>query len=294
MKHLLPEYLVLILLLLSCNNNQSRSNDSEGVSNIVSEKGRYLTDCLDSSINDDNIGFNGVVNSYGEGYGNDSLCTASTVIKGTGQTIKDNKSQGNPLSQKELKCLMDRISSKWQALEKDNPLYQNIYKISLNERAIIVGLLINTPYWQHKFSKELYDAPYIEFVGSSSPTPIKTVVDSVVNIPGIRLNADKRSYHTTSETATFTLSNETDREITFGTFYIVGYQGDDGIWYMLPNDGVWESILLGVDPYGSYSMTAYLHPQLNQLKAGTYRFYKQIAIQGKRAKVWIMTEFHLQ
>lgn len=293
MKHLLPEYLVLILLLLSCNNNQSRSNDSEGVSNIVSEKGRYLTDCLDSSINDDNIGFNGVVNSYGEGYGNDSLCTASTVIKGTEQTIKDNESQGNPLSQKELKCLMESISSKWKALEKDNPLYQNIYKISLNERTITVGLLINTSYWQHQFSKELYESPYIEFVGSSSSIPVKTVVDSIVNIPGISLNADKTFYHTTSETATFTLSNETDREITFGTFYIVGYQGDDGIWYMLPNDGVWEDSLLGVDPHGSYSMTVDLHPQLNQLKAGTYRFYKQIAIQGKRAKVWIMTEFQL-
>lgn len=89
------------------------------------------------------------------------------------------------------------------------------------------------------------------------------------------------------------LSNDSKENIEFGVKYIIGFKGADNQWYRLPHPGIWQDMGIVLMPSGKYEIKAAMNPRLNNNKAGTYRLYKQIRLDGNKDNVWLMTEFQL-
>lgn len=195
----------------------------------------------------------------------------------------------NP-SAKELEELQNFISDRLEHLE-NNPLQQNVWGIALSIDAVQVLMAINSPYWLSEFRKNISSSPYIKFDGPSTPKPISELVDTIIAQTVIKLQPDSSSFSVNSKYATFTLSNDSKADIDFGVEYIIGFKGTDDQWYRLPRPGIWESLGIVLMPTGKYEIKAAMNPRLNNNKAGTYRLYKQIRLDGM--KVWLMTEFQL-
>ncbi|MDE7420885.1 MAG: hypothetical protein K2N35_11825 [Muribaculaceae bacterium] len=196
-------------------------------------------------------------------------------------------------SEKELKDLQSLILDRLREI-KGNPLQPNIYGIGLLPDTVEVYLEINTKYWQNEFRKYISNSPYIKFSGDSKPTPISELVDSVVELDNVKLLPDRHSFSVNSKTASFTLTNESENDISFGEYYLIGYKGNDGLWYRLPNPGMWHDIGIELKPTGKYTFDASLTPLLNNNQPGAYRLYKSIRFEGEKKKVWLMTEFILE
>lgn len=197
------------------------------------------------------------------------------------------------LTAKELENLQNLISDRLQQLDKNNPLCRNVWGCGVLIDGVQVSMAINTPYWQGEFRKYISDSPYIKFDGPSRPKAIAEIVDSVSELPGVRLRPDSVSFPVGSEYAMFTLENGSDRNLDFGVDYIVGYLGADGVWYRLPNPGFWYSLGIYLKPTGRYGIKASLHPALNRNRPGTYRLYKKVSFEGEKDFKWLMTEFIL-
>ncbi len=196
-------------------------------------------------------------------------------------------------SEKELKELQTMILDRLQQL-KGNPLQANTYAVGLLPDAVEVYLEINTAYWQNEFRKNISKSPYVKFSGDSKPTPISEIVDSIVKPSDITLRPDKHSFPANSKSASFTLTNDSENNISFGEYYIVGYRGEDGKWYRLPHPGMWNDIGIELKPTGKYTFEAALTPLLNNNQPGVYRLYKYIRFEGEKSKKWLMTEFVLE
>lgn len=196
-------------------------------------------------------------------------------------------------SEKELKDLQSLILDRLQEI-KGNPLQPNIYGIGLLSDAVEVYLEINTKYWQNEFRKSISSSPYIKFSGDSKPTPISELVDSVVEPNNVKLLPNKPSFTTNSKYATFTLTNESENNICLGEYYLIGYKGNDGLWYRLPRPGMCDDIGIELKPTGKYTFEANLTPSLNNNQPGVYRLYKQMRFEGEKHKIWLMTEFILE
>lgn len=208
-----------------------------------------------------------------------------TVIRA--DTIIDHKP-----SSKELEELQNLISDGLSRL-KNNPLQQNVWGVAVLADAVVVSMAINTPYWRNEFRQYVSNSPYIIFDGPSKPQPISELVDSVSNLPEIKLYPDSAHFSANSAFATFTLVNDSDKNIDFGVKYIIGFKGEDGMWYKLPHPGIWLDMGITLTPTGKYAIKAALNPKLNNNIPGIYRLYKQIRFEGEKNEVWLMTEFIL-
>ena len=198
----------------------------------------------------------------------------------------------NP-SANELEELQTFILEKLKDL-KGNPLQQNICGIGLLPNAVEVYMAINTPFWHREFRKYLSDSPYVKFSGPSKPEPISDLVDSVASPYNIKLKPEKPAFSVNSQDVSFILTNESEENIDFGVGYVIGYKGEDGIWYQLPNPEFWIDLGISLQPTGSYTVEASMFPKLNDNKPGVYRLYKQIRFEGEKKKFWLMTEFILK
>lgn len=205
----------------------------------------------------------------------------------------DSISKPHPPSELELKELQTLILDRLRQL-KGNPLQANIYGIGLLPDAVEVYLEINIIYWQNEFRKNISNSSYVKFSGDSKPTPISEIVDSIIKPSNITLRPDKPSFPANSKFASFTLTNESENNINFGEYYIVGYKGKDGKWYRLPNPGMYNDIGIELKPTGKHTFDASLTPLLNNNQPGVYRLYKSIRFEGEKKKVWLMTEFNLE
>ncbi len=222
-----------------------------------------------------------------------AMMPASTDELPECDTLSSDSSMDEPVpSAKELKELKDRICDRMSQL-KGNPVLQNVYGIAVGIDAVEVYMAINTPFWQEEFRKNISASKHIVFNGPDKPDPIVALVNSVAELPAITLQPDHASFPADSEFATFTLSNDSDCNISFGERYIIGYQDASGIWYELPQPGIINDLGIELKPSGKYPIKAALHPKLNHNAPGIYRLYKQIRIDDDKDKVWIMTEFNL-
>lgn len=209
-------------------------------------------------------------------------------------TIKEDDAGERIATLDDLTALNDSILERFEGLDRNNPLRQNIYAFGLNDKAVEIYLAINTKHWQNEFRRYISDSPHIEFQGPTKPIPVKNNIDSVSEIQGIILMSDANDYPADSETVSFTLKNESDRSITFGDPYTVAYKGADNEWYELPQPGMWNDIGYELHPGGCHQINAKLYPRLNNNSPGTYRLYKRIRTEGSKKHVWIMTEFMLK
>lgn len=210
------------------------------------------------------------------------------------EIIKEDDAGDRMATLNDLNALNDSILERFERLDRNNPLRQNIYAFGPNSKTVDVYMAINTKYWQNEFRRYISDSPYIEFQGPTKPVPIKNSIDSVSDIPGVLLISDANDYPVTSETVGFTLKNECDRSITFGDSYTVAYKGADNEWYELPHPGMWNDIGYELGPGGTHRISAKLYPRLNNNQHGNYRLYKRIRIEGSKKHGWIMTEFMLK
>lgn len=197
-------------------------------------------------------------------------------------------------TEKELQTLQDLVSDRLRKLGKDNPLVENIWASSVLADAVEISLAINTPHWRNEFRKHISDSPYITFDGPSNPTPISDLVDSVRTTTAITLRPAPLPIPVKSESATFTLSNNSDQTIVFGVDYIIGYKGPDNCWYKLPNPGICPDLGIVLSPSGKYELKATLHPKLNDNTPGIYRLYKRVRFDKEKHYFWLMTEFSLR
>ena len=223
----------------------------------------------------------------------DSVQLTSAIEQEDDSILKSDTITSHTPSEKELKKLKTLVSDRLQQL-KGNPLQPNGYVIALLPDAVEVYLEINTPYWQNEFRKYISNSPYIKFSGDSKPTPISELVDSIMVLSNITLLPDKPSFPANSKYASFTLINDSENNIYFGEYYIVGYRGEDGKWYRLPHPGIWNDIGIELKPTGKYTFEAALTPLLNNNQPGVYRLYKYIRFEGEKSKKWLMTEFVLE
>lgn len=250
----------------------------------------YLTCCNKRADNDRDINRQITEDSI---QASDSVQLTSAIEKESDPILKsDTITTHRTPSEKELKDLQSLILERLQEI-KGNPLQPNICGIGLLPDAVEVYLEINTKYWQNEFRKSISNSPYIKFSGDSKPTPISELVDSVVELNNVKLLPDKPSFSVNLKSASFTLTNESDTTISFGEYYLIGYKGNDGLWYRLPNPGMWNDIGIELKPTGKYAFEANLTPSLNNNQPGVYRLYKQIRFEGEKQKIWLMTEFIL-
>lgn len=230
----------------------------------------------------------------------DTAITNGTMYPEVDSVLKVDIQSSNPTQDippppttRELEKLQDFISHRWEHLD-DNPLQENIWGCAVLPDAVMVSMAINTPYWQEEFKKHISDSPYITFDGPSKPKPISELVDSVAILPTIILHPDSPSFPVNSKSATFTLTNNSDRNLDFGVDYIVGYKGSDNLWYRLPQPGFWADMGITLLPTEKYEIKVSLHPGLNKNKPGMYRLYKRIRFDDEKIYFWVMTEFELE
>lgn len=210
----------------------------------------------------------------------------------TFQLDNDTITYASKPSAKALEELQNLVLNKLEHLE-NNPLQQNVWGISVLANSVVVFMAINSPYWQSEFRKNISTSPYIEFDGPSEPTPISELVDTIIEQSEIRLLPDSSSFSINSKFVIFTLTNDSKENIEFGVKYIIGFKGTDNQWYRLPHPGIWEDMEIVLMPSEKYEIKAAMNPRLNNNKAGKYRLYKQIRLDGKKDDVWLMTEFQL-
>lgn len=209
------------------------------------------------------------------------------------QLDDDTISYASKPSAKELEELQNLISNRLEHLG-NNPLRQNVWGISVLANSVLVSMAINSPYWQSEFRKNISTSPYIEFDGPSEPTPISELGDAMIEQSEIKLQPDSSSFSINSKFVTFTLTNDSKKNIEFGAKYIVGFKGADNKWYILPHPGIWQDMGIVLMPSGKYEIKAAMNPRLNNNRAGIYRLYKQIRFDGNKDDVWLMTEFQLE
>lgn len=254
---------ILLLCCAGCNHRSDTHQDKEETT-------------IDSTIVDNNV----VPPAYDTILEDDTVITADTII-----------THHEP-SSKELTELQDLISDRLSHL-RNNPLQQNVWGIAVLKDAVQVSMAINTPFWHNEFRQYVSDSPYIIFDGPSKPQPISSLVDSIADLTTIKLQPDSLHFSVNSPFATFTLTNDSDKNIDFGVKYIIGYIDANGLWYKLPHPGIWSDMGITLMPTGKYAIKAALHPKLNNNSPGIYRLYKQIRLEGEKKDVWLMTEFIL-
>lgn len=192
----------------------------------------------------------------------------------------------------DLDKIQDHIDCKLQKI-KGNPLTQNIYATGQSPDAVIVYLSINNKYWRDEFRRLISDSPYIKFEGNSETTEVDIKTQQLYTGDSISLTTDRNVYPTDTKELTFTLKNNSRREIIFGEDYIVAYSGDNGKWYRLANPGIYNDIGHGLVGGGSKAFTAPLHPALNHNRPGLYRIYKNFRFIDEKTYRWVITEFRL-
>lgn len=210
----------------------------------------------------------------------DTIITANTIIA------------NHEPSSKELTELHEFISDRLSNL-KNNPLQQNVWGVAVLQDAVQVSMAINTTFWRNEFRQYVSNSPYIIFDGPSKPQPISALVDSVVELTTIKLQPDSSHFSVNSPLASFTLINDSDKNIDFGVKYIIGFKDTDGVWYELPHPGIWLDMGITLTPTGKYVIKAALNPKLNNNSPGIYRLYKRIRMEDDKKEFWLMTEFTL-
>ncbi|MBD5357862.1 MAG: hypothetical protein HDR88_12790 [Bacteroides sp.] len=254
---------ILLICFVGCNHRYDNHQDKEETT-------------IDSTIVYNNV----VPAAY------DTILEGDTVI--TVDTIITNHTP----SSKYLTELQDLISDRLSHL-KNNPLQQNVWAIAVLKDAVQVSMAINTPFWHNEFKQYVLNSSYIIFDGPSTPQPISALVNSIVELTTIKLQPDSSHFSVNSPFATFTLTNDSDKNIDFDVKYIIGFKSTDGIWYKLPHPGIWDDMGITLMPTGKYAIKVALNPRLNNNSPGIYRLYKQIRLEGEKKEVWLMTEFML-
>lgn len=192
-------------------------------------------------------------------------------------------------SQKELNRIMSILERKFLSEDK-SPAMQNVSGFGLEANSIGVNLRWNTKEKQQEFRKYIYNSPAIKFGNRLDP-----VIDNTSGVSfyrGISIKAEKPVYPLNSTEIHFTLTNHSGKGFSYGEYYYMTAQGDDGNWFRLPSPGIFHDVAYGIGDGDSGTLTARLYPAVLPNKPGTYRFFHEETIEGK--KVLLMATFELK
>lgn len=217
----------------------------------------------------------------------------ATETVSTEEILNEDEHAIMPPTDKDLYYLNDYIANRFDALSLDNPIRQNVYSWGIGSDCVHVYMMINTPRWRNKFRQEICDSEHIRFEGPEEPEKINIPVRADISPDSISLLPIADSFPKDSKSVSFSLKNYGSRSISFGENYTVAYQGEDGTWYKLPSQGVYNSIGFSLRKGGNHEFKVGMRPALNDNKPGTYRLYKKIEFEDNNDQFWIMTEFQL-
>lgn len=192
-------------------------------------------------------------------------------------------------SQKELNRIMSILEKKFLSEDK-SPAMQNVSGFGLEANSIGVNLRWNTKEKQQEFRRAIYNSPAIKFEKQLDPVIDNTT--GVSSYQGISIKAEKPVYPLNSTEIKFTITNHSGKGFSYGEYYYMAAQGDDGNWFRMPSPGGFNSMAYGLRDGGSGTLTARLFPAVLPNKPGTYRFFHKETIDGK--KVLLMATFELK
>lgn len=192
-------------------------------------------------------------------------------------------------SEKQLQGLMKELHRRYDALPKCR-LKANMVSWGSTLHFIEVIFIRNTPEAREEFRRLLMDSPAIRFSGPEEP--IRNNATGASEAYGISLYPEYTVYADTASTASFILMNGSNEAITCGEHYFITYKGKDGQWYELPINTFAVDIAYYVTPGSSHRFVARLHPDVNDNKPGSYRFFYEVSLES-REKIRMMAEFRL-
>lgn len=209
--------------------------------------------------------------------------------KKTNKKVAISKTSTRRYSQKELNRIMRILEKKYLTKEK-TPALRNVVGFGLGSNSIDVMLRWNTKEKQQEFRKQICNSPAIKFEGTLSPfIDNKTGVSSY---QGISIKAEKPFYPSNTTEVKFTITNHSGKIFWYGERYYLTGQGKDGNWFWLPTENAFNDVAHGIKDGQSTTLTARLYPDILPNKPGTYRFFHEETIDGK--KVLFMATFVLK
>jgi len=211
------------------------------------------------------------------------------ATKGKGKKRTYRKATTRKYSQKELNRIMSILEKKFLSEDK-SPAMLNVSGFGLEANSIGVNLRWNTKEKQQEFRKYIYNSPAIKFGNRLDPVIDNTT--GVSSYKGISIKAEKPVYPLNCTEIHFTLTNHSGKGFSYGEYYYMTAQGEDGNWFRLPSPGGFNDVAHGIGDGESGTLTAYLFPAVLPNKPGTYRFFHQETIEGK--KVLLMATFELK
>lgn len=208
--------------------------------------------------------------------------------------ISNEDCESEPPTEQDLCRLSDTIAKKFEALPSDNPLRQNVWGWGVARNHVDIYVHENTPYWQKKFRNDVCDSKHLHFDGPKGPEKINIEARTNIEADSISLYPNAGSFPADSEKISFTLRNDNSRQLQFGVSYVVACRGEDGNWYDMPTEGIWNDMGICLNKGGSHRFDVRMRPFLNNNKPGTYRLYKEVRFDGDKDYFWIMSEFRLE
>lgn len=227
--------------------------------------------------------------------GNDSVMTrrdsmseeAAAADRVTAVKKDTLKHQGSHYSRKEVENAMSIMERKWL---KGTPANRVISGFDLQENAIMVSLIFDSPENRTLVRKHLMDAPFVRFEGVKEPPPI--------NHPGIKdtlnihLLPGQAVYPHDVSVVSARLYNGSKETILIGEETDLAFLDAHGVWRALPMRRAWTDIGIYLAPGQTHISKTRLSPEAFPTPSGRYRYYFPIYID--RQKVWLMTAFRIE
>lgn len=192
-------------------------------------------------------------------------------------------------SQRELNRIMSILEKKFLSEDK-SPAMQNVSGFGVEANCIGVNLRWNTKEKQQEFRKYIYNSPAIKFGNRLDPVTDNTT--GLSSYQGVSIKAEKPVYPLNSTEIKFTITNHSGKGFSYGEAYYMTARGNDGNWFRMPSPGIFNAMAYGLRDGESGTLTAYLFPAVLPNKPGTYRFFHEETIEGK--KVLLMATFELK
>ncbi len=101
---------------------------------------------------------------------------------------------------------------------------------------------------------------------------------------GMKVIADKNTYHVGTEVISFKLENESNIKVETGEWYEIK-EYKNGVWNTVPLEFGTNFILLCINPKQSMSFDIHLYPNQYNYNEGKYKVIKEIEVGGEMYEV---------
>lgn len=187
--------------------------------------------------------------------------------------------------------LLQTNNQVWKKLDqlKGTSVANNVIGGGVGVYFVEINLRRNTSEKQKEFRQKVMDSPMICFSG-----PVVDPIDNSVGVNdtmGIYLYPEYSVYSTQVTQIKLILHNHSGTTVKYGAGYSITYPSGAGIWYELPSQGAVVDMLYHTPHKDSSIFIAYLYPDVNNNRAGCYRYFHDIRVGNRKLR--LMAEFRL-